>query len=86
MLFMECCFRIVLDGIVDSLFILLHFCTHCLPVLSNTNKNFRTGIYEMLTVSLPNVVSTKIFLTVWPPFLNFGYTTLNLALPSHVVA
>jgi hypothetical protein len=65
---------------------LLHFCTHHLPVLRNTNNNFLTGIYEILTVSLPNVVSTKIFLTVWPPFLNFGNTTLNLALPSHVVA
>jgi hypothetical protein len=84
MLFMEFCFRIVLDGIVYSLFIFSYYIFVPIAFLSNTNV--LTGIYEILTVSLPNVVSTKIFLTVWPPFLNFGNTTLNLALPSHVVA
>ena len=83
MLFMEFCFRIVLDGIVYSLFIFSYYIFVPIAFLSNTNV--LTGIYEILTVSLPNVVSTKIFLTV-ASFFKFGYTTLNLALPSRVVA
>ena len=44
---MEFCFRIVLDGIVDSLFIFSYYIFVHIAFLSNTN--FLTEIYEILT-------------------------------------